>query len=65
MAEGKKPGVPHTPRWASACCCSGIVNIVAITTTPSAATMAIIAIEVVFSSCEWWFMLAKRKISFY
>jgi hypothetical protein len=48
IAEGNKPGVPHTP-LASACCCRGIVTIV-ITTTPnnaSAATMAITVMDVV------------------
>ena len=51
IAEGNKPGVPHTP-LASACC-SGIVTATVTTTTPSnasAATTAIIAIEIVFSS---------------
>jgi hypothetical protein len=53
IAERNKPGVLHTP-LASACC-NGIVS-AAITTTPrsdSAVTIAIIAIDTVFSSFEW------------
>jgi hypothetical protein len=48
IAEGNKPGVPHTPLASASC--SGIVTATVNTTTPSnasAATMAIIAIDVV------------------
>ena len=60
--------VPPPAHPLASACCSGIVTATVTTTTPnspSAATIAIIAIDVVVFSCEWFMSINGREHSYF